>query len=105
MSENLDKPLEENYRVVYDGTNNNPTIEGPKIYKKGDYFYILAPAGGVKTGWQVALKSKNIYGPYESKIVLMQGDTSVNGPHQGGLVESENGDYFIHFQHVEGYVE
>lgn len=103
VSENLEKPLEENYRVVYDGTNNNPTIEGPKIYKKGDYFYILAPAGGVKTGWQVALKSKNIYGPYESKIVLMQGDTSVNGPHQGGLVESENGDYFIHFQHVEGY--
>ncbi len=103
VSENLDKLEEENYTVVYDGSNNNPTIEGPKFYKRGEYFYILAPAGGVKNGWQVALRSKSVYGPYESKIVLMQGDSSINGPHQGGLVSGEKGDYFLHFQHVEGY--
>ncbi|MBN2350250.1 MAG: glycoside hydrolase 43 family protein [Bacteroidales bacterium] len=85
--------------IVYDGHKNNPTIEGPKLYKKDDWYYIFAPAGGVTSGWQTALRSKNIYGPYEDKIVLHQGNTQVNGPHQGALVELESGDsWFIHFQ-------
>ena len=64
----------------------NHTIEGPKFYKRNGYYYILAPAGGVVTGWQLALRSRNVYGPYESKIVMAQGDTDINGPHQGGWV-------------------
>lgn len=89
---------------VYDGTLSNPTIEGPKIYKKNGYYYIFAPAGGVKTGWQTVLRSKNIYGPYEEKIVLHQGNTKVNGPHQGGFVELEDEKcFFIHFQDCEEY--
>ena len=78
---------------------NQPTIEGPKFLKKDGYYYILAPAGGVPTGWQTVLRSKNIYGPYESKIVLHTGSTEINGPHQGGLVELESGEWwFVHFQ-------
>lgn len=94
------------YKIIYDGHNDNPTIEGPKFYKKGDFFYILAPAGSVKSGWQVALRSKNIYGPYETKIVLFQGDTLVNGPHQGALIDldDEGKRYaFIHFQDKRAY--
>lgn len=86
---------------VFDGHNTQPTIEGPKMYKRNGYYYIFAPAGGVKTGWQTALRSKNIYGPYEEKIVMLQGDTTINGPHQGGYVTTQTGeDWFVHFQDV-----
>jgi len=87
---------------IFDG--NDPkhpavTIEGPKVYKRNGYYYIFAPAGGVKTGWQVALRSKNIYGPYEIKTVMHQGNTIINGPHQGAWIDTENGeDWFLHFQ-------
>jgi beta-xylosidase len=81
-----------------------PTIEGPKLFKKKGYYYIFAPAGGVSAGWQTVLRSKNIYGPYESKIILHQGNTNVNGPHQGGLVELESGEsWFVHFQDKPPY--
>lgn len=85
--------------VVFDGHNSHPTIEGPKFYKRNGYYYIFAPGGGVKTGWQVVLRSKNIYGPYEDRIVLAQGKSQVNGPHQGAWVELRNNEsWFIHFQ-------
>lgn len=85
--------------ILYNGVETQPTIEGPKVYKRNGYYYIFAPAGGVKTGWQTVLRSKNIYGPYEEKIVMRQGSSITNGPHQGGLVDTVNGDeWFIHFQ-------
>lgn len=87
---------------VFDGHDTQPTIEGPKLYKRGGYYYIFAPAGGVKTGWQTVLRSKDIYGPYEEKIVMLQGNTKINGPHQGGWVDTQTGqNWFIHFQDVE----
>ena len=89
---------------LYDGTKTNPTIEGPKVYKKNGYYYIFAPAGGVKTGWQTVLRSKNLYGPYEEKIVMQQGNSDINGPHQGGLVDTPTGEeWFIHFQDAGVY--
>jgi beta-xylosidase len=85
--------------TIYDGHATQPTIEGPKLYKRNGWYYIFAPAGGVKNGWQTVLRSKSILGPYEEKVVLRQGSTSVNGPHQGAWVEMENGDsWFVHFQ-------
>lgn len=86
--------------LIYDGLKHgNHTTEGGKFYKRNGYYYLLAPAGGVEMGWQIALRSKNIYGPYEMKIVLKQGETVVNGPHQGGLVETQTGEWwFMHFQ-------
>ncbi|MDR2449410.1 MAG: glycoside hydrolase 43 family protein [Prevotellaceae bacterium] len=90
--------------IVYDGHEVDPTVEGPKFYKRNGYYYILAPAGGVTTGWQVALRSKNVYGPYERRMVLTSGTTAVNGPHQGGWVDTPGGeDWFIHFQDLGAY--
>lgn len=90
--------------LVYDGHEVDGTIEGPKIYKRNGYYYIFAPAGGVSTGWQTILRSKNIYGPYERKVVLEQGTTSVNGPHQGAWVQTQTGeDWFLHFQDKDAY--
>lgn len=90
--------------LVVDGRMDNPTIEGPKLYKRNGYYYIFAPAGGVEHGWQMVYRSKNIYGPYEERVVLAQGNTPVNGPHQGGYVDLESGEsWFIHFQDLEPY--
>ena len=88
-------------KFIYDGHETQPTIEGPKLYKRNGYYYIFAPAGGVKPGWQTVLRSKTIYGPYEERIVLHQGSTPVNGPHQGAWVDTPSGeDWFLHFQDV-----
>jgi beta-xylosidase len=90
--------------TIFDGHKNHPTIEGPKLYKRNGFYYIFAPAGGVKTGWQTVLRSKNILGPYDDKIAMDQGSTLVNGPHQGALVELNSGEsWFIHFQDKEAY--
>lgn len=90
--------------LIYDGHEKDPTIEGPKIYKRNHYYYVFAPAGGVGTGWQVVLRSRNITGPYERKIVMSQGSSPVNGPHQGAWVQLKNGeDWFLHFQDKGAY--
>ncbi|WP_034750388.1 glycoside hydrolase family 43 protein [Chryseobacterium vrystaatense] len=89
---------------VFDGHDAHPTVEGPKMYKRNGYYYIFAPAGGVATGWQLVLRSKNIYGPYEEKTVLEQGSTKINGPHQGAWVDTPSGeDWFYHFQDADAY--
>jgi beta-xylosidase len=90
--------------IVFFDPNKHPTIEGPKFLKRGGWYYILAPAGGVPRGWQVALRARSVYGPYEDRIVLEQGETEVNGPHQGALVDTADGGWwFIHFQDA-GYL-
>jgi beta-xylosidase len=89
---------------VFDGHLHHPTMEGPKFYKRNGYYYIFAPAGGVNPGWQTVLRSKNVFGPYEDKIVLHQGSTAINGPHQGGWVETETREsWFLHFQDYGAY--
>jgi beta-xylosidase len=91
-------------RMVFDGRQHHPTIEGPKLYKRNGYYYIFAPAGGVPTGWQTVLRSRSIYGPYEDRIVMDQGRTVINGPHQGGWVELKSGEsWFVHFQDKGAY--
>ena len=87
--------------IVFHEPEKHPTLEGPKFLKRDGCYYILAPAGGVQTGWQTVLRSRNIFGPYEDKIVLHQGGTPINGPHQGALVDTANGEWwFLHFQDV-----
>lgn len=75
------------------------TLEGPKFYRRDGEYWIFAPAGGVATGWQTVFRAEHPYGPYAHRIVLAQGDTPVNGPHQGAWVEDgAGGDWFLHFQ-------
>ena len=91
--------------IVFDGNGTeNRTCEGPKFYKRDGWYWIMCPAGGVPTGFQLAMRSKSPYGPYEHKIVLAQGKTDINGPHQGGWVHTKyNEDWFLHFQDKEAY--
>lgn len=90
--------------IVFDGGNVNHTAEGPKFYKRDGWYWIMCPAGGVEKGWQLAMRSKSPLGPYESKTVLAQGKTAINGPHQGGWVHTPYGeDWFLHFQDKGAY--
>ncbi len=86
-------------KLLYDGVVKHPTIEGPKVHKRDGWYYIFAPAGGVATGWQVVLRSRSIYGPWEDRVVLKQGSSETNGPHQGAWIETPHGEhFFMHFQ-------
>ena len=81
--------------TVYTG----PVAEGTKFLKRNGYYYLVIPEGGVGQGWQTVLRSRSIYGPYERRVVLEQGSTRVNGPHQGALVDTPDGEWwFYHFQ-------
>ena len=102
-------------KVIVDGnalplakTSNGPMawapIEGPKLYKRDGWYYIFAPAGGVKMGWQTVFRSRNIEGPYEYRNVLDQGKTEINGPHQGAWVTTAEGEsWFVHFQDTDTF--
>lgn len=90
--------------IVFDGNNVHHTAEGPKFYKRDGWYWIMCPAGGVASGWQLALRSKSPFGPYECKTVMAQGRSKVNGPHQGGWVHTAYGeDWFLHFQDKGAY--
>lgn len=91
--------------IIYDGNGTESrTCEGPKIYKRDGWYWVMFPAAGVPTGFQVAMRSKSPFGPYESKVVLAQGKTKINGPHQGAWVHTKFGeDWFLHFQDKEAY--
>lgn len=91
--------------LVFDGNDGvNHTIEGAKFYKRNGFYYLFAPAGGVVSGWQLVIRSKNVYGPYEPRIVMAQGKTDINGPHQGGWVDTPAGEsWFLHFQDKGAY--
>jgi len=80
------------------------TLEGPKFYKRDGWYWIFAPAGGVAEGYQAVFRSRSIAGPFENRIVLEQGSTPVNGPHQGAWVDTPSGEHwFFHFQERQPY--
>lgn len=100
--------VEEDLGVVIDGrtifARNFHTLEGPKLYQRHGWYYVFAPAGGVATGWQSVFRARKITGPYEHRIVLEQGGTDINGPHQGALVDTPSGEWwFLHFQDKGAY--
>jgi len=92
-------------KLIIDGNAAGlTTLEGAKMYKRNGWYYVMAPAGGVTGGYQMAFRSRNIYGPYEQKKVLAQGSTTINGPHQGAWVETKSGEsWFLHFQDRGAY--
>jgi beta-xylosidase len=69
-------------------------LEGAHVYKINNYYYLYCTYGGVD-GIQVALRSKNIYGPYEQKVVLSDTTKGVNfGVHQGALIRTQTNEWW-----------
>jgi beta-xylosidase len=91
-------------KIIIDVVDRHHVMEGPKMFKRNGYYYVSAPAGGIEHGYQVTMRSKNIYGPYEERIAIHEGDNSINGPRQGGFVDLDCGEtWFAHFQDLEAY--
>lgn len=69
-------------------------LEGTHLYKIDGYYYLYSTYGG-SNGFQVALRSKNIYGPYEEKVVINETQRNVNfGIHQGALIKTQTGEWW-----------
>ena len=70
-------------------------MEGSHMYRINGKYYITCPAGGTG-GWQICLRSDNIYGPYEHKLIMNDWSSyPKNGLHQGGMVQLKNGDWWF----------
>src|SRR5438552_1481127 len=93
MAPDASRMLDEKGTVVINGVAfpGYHTIEGPKLYKSHGYYYVFAPAGGVENGWQSVFRARSIEGPYQERIVMTQGRSPVNGPHQGAWVQTPEG--------------
>jgi len=79
--------------LVFTG-NIRGGLEGTHVYKINGYYYLYSTYGG-PNGIQVALRSKNIYGPYEQKIVISDTTRGINfGIHQGALIQTQTGEWW-----------
>jgi beta-xylosidase len=79
---------------VYTTPSSIGTLEGSRFYKRNGYYYIWVtrPANG-----QYVLRSTSPWGPYETRQVLLNLPGPISGggvPHQGGLVQTQNGDWY-----------
>ena len=74
----------------------NLRAEGSHFYHIGDYYYVLEidwPSGGVRT--ETCWRSKNLLGPYESRIVLQGAfDGRGDGVAQGAIFDTAKGDWY-----------
>ena len=77
----------------------NETLEGSHMYKRNGWYYICN-AAGARSGREYIMRSRNIYGPYESRLVISSVmNYAYNGLHQGGFLDLPNGDsWFFIFQ-------
>ncbi|MGD1822560.1 MAG: family 43 glycosylhydrolase [Pleomorphochaeta sp.] len=107
-------------KTISSGATDRGCIEAPRIYKRNGYYYLMQAEGGTGYGHSVTLsRSKNIWGPYESKnnspIVTSHledfNDRNVpgflkpekfveNGTHlqksgHGSICETQNGEVYL----------
>jgi beta-xylosidase len=79
--------------LVYEG-DIRQGLEGAHVYKINGFYYLYCTYGGLD-GFQVALRSKNIYGPYEQKVVIRDTTHGPNyGIHQGALIQTQAGEWW-----------
>ncbi|WP_371778008.1 family 43 glycosylhydrolase [Streptosporangium subroseum] len=87
---------------VFQTPSSVGTLEGARFYKRNGYYYIwlTRPANG-----QYVLRSTSPFGPYEMRQVLLNMPSPISGggvPHQGGLVQTQNGDWY-YMSFVDAY--
>jgi beta-xylosidase len=82
-----------NDSLVYTGDIRRG-LEGTHVYKINGYYYLYSTYGGLD-GFQAALRSRSIYGPYEQKVVIRDTTHGVNyGVHQGALIKTQAGEWW-----------
>ena len=87
--------------------------EGPHIYKKDGYYYLLISEGGTELAHHLTIaRSKDIYGPYEpnpNNPILtncnMKGQGSqIQGTGHGDFVQATDGSWWVVFLAYRNYV-
>ncbi|HEY3369223.1 MAG TPA: glycoside hydrolase family 43 protein [Prolixibacteraceae bacterium] len=88
-------------------------IEGPHLYQKGGYYYLMAAEGGTAENHsEVVFRSKSIFGPYESfagNPILTQRDLPANRPGSitcsghADLVQTPKGNWVAVFLACQPY--
>lgn len=77
-------------------SNNTVNIEGSHAYKIGDYYYLFFiewPGGGKRMEW--CYRTKDLTGDWEGKVVFCDdGNYSGAGIAQGGIIDTQYGDYY-----------
>ena len=86
---------------VFGGTGLRLT-EGPHLYRRGEYYYLLTAEGGTGHGHAVTMaRSKEIAGPYQvdpgNPILTSVGnDTTLRRSGHADIVETPDGWYMVH---------
>jgi xylan 1,4-beta-xylosidase len=86
---------------IFHGTHLDRT-EGPHLYRRGDYYYLIVAEGGTGYGHAVTMaRSRSLTGPYELHPDLFV-VTSRHAPEatlqragHGDIVETQNGDTYV----------
>jgi beta-xylosidase len=91
-------------------TCNHRTGEANKIYKWNGMYYLyfseVLPVDGGKERVPVMLRSKNIYGPYERKVIMhSQGRNVDREPNQGAIIDTPDGKWYFVTQFGSGDFE
>jgi beta-xylosidase len=99
-------PLSET-REIWDGFSKRGT-EGPHIYKKDSWYYLLVAEGGTFEHHMLSMaRSKDIWGPYEScpqnPIMTADGtDEYVQNVGHGEIFQDANGDWWAAASGLQG---
>lgn len=100
-------------RSIWRGTGGR-WPEGPHIYKRGGYYYLLISEGGTELAHSITIaRSRHIYGPYEANpqnpilthCSLKGQDSPIQGTGHGDLVEDKDGRWwmaFLAYRHYNG---
>lgn len=89
---------------IFDGSMKHTIwAEGPHLYRKGEYYYLLIAEGGTEYNHSVTIaRSRSLTGPYEScphNPILTHRHLGHNYPIQnvghGDLIETSNGEWFM----------
>lgn len=90
-------------RKIWNGTGGRYP-EGPHIYKKDGWYYLLIAEGGTEYGHQVTIaRSRDIYGPYEANPAnpimthfSMEGQSNpIQGIGHADFVEAHDGSWWV----------
>lgn len=90
-------------RIIWYGSGGR-LVEGPHLYKIGDYYYLICAEGGTEYGhMETCARSKTPFGPFENhpdNPILTnrnQGDDEIQGTGHGELIQDYEGNWWIHF--------
>jgi len=98
-------------RGIWQGTGGRYP-EGPHLYKKDGYYYLLISEGGTELAHHITIaRSKNIYGPYEANpqnpilthCNMQAQGSQIQGTGHGDLVQDKEGKWWIVFLAYRNY--